>query len=116
MDTVRIDYHKLNSKEPIELNVLDDIDAMSFSIRGLLPFDEKKIVFLLSCSHEDANIEIYITDNPRLVLCVAETWTVEKETPSTYWNIQEHDSFSSAYEVAKYILEGHELAGESIEN
>jgi hypothetical protein len=40
----------------------------------------------------------------------------EKETPSTYWSIQEHDSFVSAYEVAKYILEGHELAGEPIEN
>jgi hypothetical protein len=116
MDTVRIDYHELNSEEPIELTVLDDIDAISSSIRGLLPFDVNKIVFLLSCSHQDANLEIYITDNPRMLLCVAETWIVEKQTPTTYWNIQEHDSFSSAYEVAKYILEGHELAGEPIEN
>jgi hypothetical protein len=116
MDTVRIDYHTLHSKEPIELTVLDNTDSMSISIRDLLSFDETKIVFLLSCSHEDANIEIYITDNPRLLLMVAETWMEEKETPSTYWSIQEHDSFSSAYEVAKYILEGHELAGESIEN
>jgi len=112
MQEVKIDYHELNSEEPIELIVLDDIDAISSSIRGLLPFTEKKVVFLLSCSHEDANLEIYITDNPRMLLCVAETWILEKQTPTKYWNIQEHDSFVSAYEVAKYILEGHELFGE----
>jgi len=112
MDTVRIDYHELNSEEPIELTVLDDTETVLNLILRLLPFTEKKVVFLLSSSHEDANTEIYVTDNALMLMCVAEVWLKEKQTPTTYWNIQEHDSFVSAYEVAKYILEGHELFGE----